>query len=107
MLPLHPPITKRRENFPMEMELTSEEHKSNPLYRCVDIEFYSMQPLDLKLIARFPAVCSYAGSLGALALVQVMECTARYKTINYMFMSTQDCWYYDGNSIEADGNFIW
>lgn len=66
-----------------------------------------MQSLGLKSIARLTALCLYAGCPGALALVQVVEWAARYKTINYMVMSTQDCWYYDGNSIEADGNSIW
>ena len=65
-----------------------------------------MQSLDLKSIARFTGLCLYAGCLSALPLVQVTEWSARYHTINYMVMSTQDCCYYDGDGIEADGNSI-
>lgn len=32
-----------------------------------------------------------------------MELAARYKTINYMIVNTQDCWCYDGSCNEAGG----
>lgn len=71
----------------MERELMSEEEKSNSLQRCVDTA--SLCSLNHKYIARTYLLC--VGCPEAPALVQVMELAARYKTINYMVMSTQDC----------------
>lgn len=66
-----------------------------------------MQSPNLIWNARRTALSLYAECPRAPAFVQVMEWVARYKTINYMVMSTQDCEYYDGKSIETDGNSIW
>lgn len=57
-----------------------------------------MQSLSLKYIARTYSL--YVGYPEAQALVQVVELVARYKTINYVIMSAQDCWYYDGSCTE-------